>query len=141
MAERDSYARQFLFEYLAYFQFVLRINDRPQQAYGNRFNTELLEVFRCFHNVIAIERSDHASTRVNAFTDGARQVTRHIGFGIIQPPLKGALARALAQNKHILMAFGNNQSNLDGLAFHQSVGGNGRTVHNKVDLLEEGIRG
>src|SRR5690606_1920627 len=135
MAQRDGNAWQPLVQYLANFQFVRGINNRPKQSYRNGFNTEFFKALSSVHHVIAVKSGQYASARINAFAHGLRQMSRHISLGIIQSPLKRTLARALAQNQNILMTFCDDQANLDRFTLYQSIGRNSRTMHNEIDLF------
>ena len=122
MRQGVGYVGQTTVQYRRHREFVLGIDDRPQEAHGNRFDTPFGELCRGGVGLFRIEWRVYLAFRGDAFADLEGQASRHIGRRIVRSKVVGIGLAAFPEQQNIGEAFRGEECCLRRLAFDDGVG-------------------
>ena len=137
VAERDRNARPFALDDLADAPLMRGVDDRPQEADGDRLDAALLQVAHGLDHVGLAERRPLVAQRIDPAAHLAGPVARHEGLRIVDEHRVGPLAGCLAQGQHVGVALVAQQPDRGDLALDQRVGRHRGAVDDQLDPGEE----
>ena len=137
VAERDRNARPFALDDLADAPLMRGIDDRPQEADGDRLDAALLQVAHGLDHVGLAERRPLVAQRIDPAAHLAGPVARHEGLRIVDEHRVGPLARRLAQGQHVGVPGIADEADRRHLAFDQGVGRDRGAVDDQFHLGEK----
>ena len=137
VAERHRHARPFAPDDLRYPALVVAVHDRPEEADPDRLHAHALEVRDRVSDVLLTKRRHLVAVGIDPAAYGAGAIARHVGLGIVQLPLEGALPRRLAQGQDVGKALVGDEPDPADLALDQGVGGDRGAMDDGLDLAKE----
>ncbi len=137
MRQRVGNARQLFLDQLAERQFVLGIEERPEEADCHRLEVAFAELAQQVACGIFIQRGDDIAFGIDPLTHfegmAARDVGRWVGLGEVIP-VKFA---ALLQHEDVWKAVSRQECRLGDIACDNRIGGARRTVNKQRRLREQ----
>ena len=113
--ERERHVGQELADQLADQSFVLAVNDRPEEADGDRLDVSFPEFADDLACGCPVERRLDSTLRVDPLGNLVGQVAGNVGLGKRPPNLKRIALAALAQDEDVTEALGHDRRRLGDL--------------------------
>ena len=137
MAQGDRNLRPFGGKDLAHSQLMGGIDDRPQQADGDRLHVAALEIGDGIHDILFDQWLDFPPQSLDPAANLVSAVPRHIRRRIVDVYGESTLARGFADREYIGVTRVADQADRSCLALDQRIGRNRRAVHDQIVAGEE----
>ncbi len=134
MREGVGYIGQMLLQQFAHAPFVNRIDDRPKQTHGDRFDLRLFQLGDDFGHRFLVEGLARGTIKFDALGNLIGQRARHIGLGIGRGEIEGLDAPAFSKDQNIGMSIGGEKGCARGVSCDDGVDRMGRAVDQHIAL-------
>ena len=137
MGKRERHAGQTFSEQLADLEFVRRVDDRPEQADGDRFHLLAFQHLDHRPQSVLVQRQTHRAVRRHTLGNFEGQRTRHIGVRIKPREVEGIGLPAFAHHQDVGVALGHQQCRPRGTVSDDGVDRVGGPVHEQLTSLQQ----
>ena len=137
--ERVGHPRQVALEQRADAELVLRVDDRPEQADGDRLDLPVLQLVDDGDDGRLVERLGHGAVVGHALGHLVGERARHVGLGVGHGEVEGLDAPALAKHQNVRVPPGGEEGGARGVAGHDRVDRVRGAVDQHLAPAEQGI--